>query len=72
MELPHVAVQDGILSSLFFTCTLLLLCSCPSDATPAACFIFGDSLVDIGNNNHLPLSLAKHCNWAVQQWSLCS
>ncbi|KAG0586587.1 hypothetical protein KC19_2G101900 [Ceratodon purpureus] len=36
---------------------LLLLCTF-SDATPAS-FIFGDSLVDIGNNNYLPLSLAK-------------
>jgi len=43
---------------LLWLWTTLITFSVEATTTPA-CFIFGDSLVDIGNNNFLPLSLAK-------------
>ena len=49
--------KEEVRFSLCFTSILLLLCTLCS-ASPAS-FVFGDSLVDIGNNNYLPLSLAK-------------
>ncbi|KAK9155678.1 hypothetical protein Sjap_003158 [Stephania japonica] len=41
----------------FFSFSLLFITTI-SQAVPAA-YVFGDSLVDVGNNNYLPLSLAK-------------
>jgi hypothetical protein len=37
---------------------ILLLCKNAQGAVPAV-YVFGDSLVDVGNNNHLQLSLLK-------------
>ncbi|XP_062077686.1 GDSL esterase/lipase At5g55050 [Humulus lupulus] len=49
-------------SLLFFFCIIFSLfqysCSEAQKVTPAI-YVFGDSLVDVGNNNHLALSLAK-------------
>ena len=42
--------------SSFFT--LILMKFAAAQMVPAA-FVFGDSLVDVGNNNNLPVSLAK-------------
>ncbi|KAK1280050.1 GDSL esterase/lipase [Acorus gramineus] len=41
------------------TTTSCILVSSSSAQTVPALFVFGDSLVDVGNNNHLPLSLLK-------------
>ncbi|KAI3513191.1 hypothetical protein L1887_20518 [Cichorium endivia] len=34
-------------------------CVCKAQAAAPAVYMFGDSLVDVGNNNYLPLSIAK-------------
>ncbi|PIN15533.1 Triacylglycerol lipase [Handroanthus impetiginosus] len=50
----------SLTSSCFFLSSLLLLLCTPSRAqTVPAMYVFGDSLVDVGNNNHLPLSILK-------------
>lgn len=46
-----------LLSTLFLS-FVLLSCSSFADAQMAV-FVFGDSQVDVGNNNFLPLSIAK-------------
>lgn len=38
---------------------VLLRLGCSEGQMVPAAFVFGDSLVDVGNNNHLPVSLAK-------------
>ncbi|KAI6687522.1 hypothetical protein NL676_024350 [Syzygium grande] len=38
---------------------VLLRLSCSEGQRVPAAFVFGDSLVDVGNNNYLPVSLAK-------------
>ncbi|EYU27351.1 hypothetical protein ABFS82_13G167500 [Erythranthe guttata] len=57
------------LMSPFFSCVVLcclaVLFSCSSNVSKAdqtvvpAMYVFGDSLVDVGNNNYLPLSVIK-------------
>lgn len=37
----------------------ILFISIRAEQLVPALFVFGDSLVDVGNNNHLPLSIAK-------------
>lgn len=37
---------------------VLVFTVCRAQSVPAV-YVFGDSLVDVGNNNHLPLSLVK-------------
>ncbi|CAI9295266.1 unnamed protein product [Lactuca saligna] len=47
----------------FLVCFLvfigLRISVCKAQAAAPAVYMFGDSLVDVGNNNHLPLSIAK-------------
>ncbi|KAI3768985.1 hypothetical protein L6452_00081 [Arctium lappa] len=43
---------------LVFFSGLIKLSVCKTPAAPAV-YMFGDSLVDVGNNNYLPLSIAK-------------
>ena len=44
----------------FFSSLLLVVCFHFSDAQKVpAMYVFGDSLVDVGNNNYLKISLAK-------------
>ncbi|XP_059662470.1 GDSL esterase/lipase At5g55050-like [Cornus florida] len=52
---------SGGVTTLFFSVLMLGLMSGWSEAQKdvPAMYIFGDSLVDVGNNNHLKLSLAK-------------
>ncbi|OMP04370.1 Lipase, GDSL [Corchorus olitorius] len=49
--------------NLLFFCLLLSLLALSLELAKAqmapAAFVFGDSLVDVGNNNHLPVSVAK-------------
>lgn len=47
--------------SLLLSFLVLLFCTevCRAQTTVPATYVFGDSLVDVGNNNHLPLSLFK-------------
>lgn len=51
------------MGSFLFILTFFLLISfmsCYSQAQkPSALYLFGDSLVDVGNNNYLKLSIAK-------------
>ncbi|XP_038903279.1 GDSL esterase/lipase At5g55050 [Benincasa hispida] len=46
-------------SSLFFLIFSIYLFRVSNSALVPAIYVFGDSLVDVGNNNHLKLSLAK-------------
>ncbi|KAL5735901.1 hypothetical protein ACOSQ2_030689 [Xanthoceras sorbifolium] len=46
------------LESFFFCFCLLSFRFSEAQMVPAV-FVFGDSLVDVGNNNHLPISVAK-------------
>ncbi|KAK9155679.1 hypothetical protein Sjap_003159 [Stephania japonica] len=50
--------QHLYLLCFFFLSLSLSFALSISQAVPAI-FVFGDSLVDVGNNNHLPLSVAK-------------
>lgn len=47
--------------SCIFLCVVVLLhlISCSRAQTVPALYVFGDSLVDVGNNNYLPLSIVK-------------
>ncbi|KAJ0914460.1 putative triacylglycerol lipase [Helianthus annuus] len=47
-----------LITSLFFCGVVFLSAGVMCQSVPAI-YIFGDSLVDVGNNNHLPLSLLK-------------
>lgn len=47
----------GAITSLFL-CVLLFGSGCLSESVPGL-YVFGDSLVDVGNNNYLTISLAK-------------
>ncbi|KAK1407021.1 hypothetical protein QVD17_38631 [Tagetes erecta] len=49
--------SNNFITSLLL-CVLLFGSSCLCDSVPGL-YIFGDSLVDVGNNNYLALSLAK-------------
>ncbi|KAL1568375.1 GDSL esterase/lipase [Salvia divinorum] len=42
-----------------FYCLFVSLLVCRAQTTAAGVYVFSDSLVDVGNNNHLPLSLVK-------------
>ena len=42
-----------------FYCLFASFLVCRAQTTIASIYVFGDSLVDVGNNNHLPLSLVK-------------
>ncbi|KAG6395535.1 hypothetical protein SASPL_141654 [Salvia splendens] len=46
-----------ILATFYCLCVSSLVCR--AQTTVAGIYVFGDSLVDVGNNNHLPLSLVK-------------
>ncbi|KAD4386049.1 hypothetical protein E3N88_26218 [Mikania micrantha] len=49
---------NGASSLIFIMCLLLLGSGGLSESVPGV-YVFGDSLVDVGNNNYLALSLAK-------------
>ncbi|KAI3694016.1 hypothetical protein L1987_76974 [Smallanthus sonchifolius] len=51
------SINGKLTTSLFF-CGVLFLSGAMCQSVPAL-YIFGDSLVDVGNNNHLTLSLIK-------------
>lgn len=60
-----MARKDSEMSSLFTLCLVLVLGYCllffalsEAQKVPAV-YVFGDSLLDVGNNNHLKLSTAK-------------
>lgn len=42
-----------------YLCALLFIPGCICESIVPGIYMFGDSLVDVGNNNHLSLSLAK-------------
>ncbi|KAJ0751333.1 putative triacylglycerol lipase [Helianthus annuus] len=44
--------------TLSFLCVLLFGSGCLCESVPGL-YVFGDSLVDVGNNNYLAISLAK-------------
>lgn len=48
-------IKQMEMKSYFIGTILLLIIAAPSVAlTPPALFVYGDSLVDVGNNNYLP------------------
>lgn len=49
----------GFFCFLFFSLTSLISFMSVSAQMVPAVFVFGDSLVDVGNNNHLKISIAK-------------
>ncbi|KAL4554806.1 hypothetical protein LXL04_037412 [Taraxacum kok-saghyz] len=56
------SVTGGVptMTTAVLLCVLVLrITACNAQAAAPAVYMFGDSLVDVGNNNFLPLSLAK-------------
>lgn len=53
MALTLFASRGCLVLSLFFALALTLIVPQPAEAAPRAFFVFGDSLVDNGNNNYL-------------------
>ncbi|OAY28480.1 GDSL esterase/lipase At5g55050 [Manihot esculenta] len=54
-----MATKTFLLSFFFFSILLTLSFNLSTAQLVPAVFVFGDSLVDVGNNNHLPVSIAK-------------
>ncbi|CAL1354194.1 unnamed protein product [Linum trigynum] len=53
------AVSSGVVLAIALACLSSGASSAPGVDTAPAMFVFGDSLVDVGNNNYLPFSLIK-------------
>ncbi|KAI3753964.1 hypothetical protein L2E82_26030 [Cichorium intybus] len=55
------SVNGGGTMTAFLVCILMFtgFSVCKAQAAAPAVYMFGDSLVDVGNNNYLPLSIAK-------------
>ncbi|OAY79189.1 GDSL esterase/lipase [Ananas comosus] len=53
-----MASLNAVVANLFFLCTISIASSLEAGKGPFT-YIFGDSMSDVGNNNYLPLCLAK-------------
>lgn len=57
---PFSAYESAVAYIFLYAAGVLLcLMSCSRAQTVPALYVFGDSLVDVGNNNYLPLSIVK-------------